>query len=475
MTKKLKWIIAVIVLVLLAAGSITAYLVISHNQIKNAKSNINDLQLVDLDYNNIVKLDINSFDGEEYILEFSPETSWVLTNRDDIDIQSTIGNVYANYYSQLTALKNVGTLTEENRTAFGFDTPSKLTLTDSEGKSATVIVGKATATNEYFYAMVEGRDSVYTIDYTTGSLLYLARNSLKDSKLLQSWSTQYFTGIEVTKGGKPGYIFKMTDEGWDAEYPVLHDASSPNVQDMLYALTDFDIDSFGDEGVTEDKLADYGYDDPYYSAKFTNESGETLTILVKDKIESFDSGTTEILYKEMGQIATVQTSYLSFLEYNPAEFLITSINTRDITDVKGVSVDLDDSYDCDFEADFSYDFSTYRMKEFSLNGKDTDVSVDTLNKAEYDLISAVLGLKYESVDTEAELPDNEAMETIEINFLDGTKTKYEYIPLKSDTNRFYVVKDGEYTGFIARRKAFSEDNSIVDCYSELQDIMSSMQ
>lgn len=62
---------------------------------------------------------------------------------------------------------------------YGLSDPVELTAVTDSGDSYQLLVGNPTPTNESYYAMLPGTTTVYTIDYTSGSVFRANKNTLK--------------------------------------------------------------------------------------------------------------------------------------------------------------------------------------------------------------------------------------------------------------------------------------------------------
>lgn len=465
MKKQKRMVVILAIIVVIVAAAFIIAMAVQNNQNKKEKETQNDLKLLSFDEDSLTKIKLTALDGEKYELENNGSAQWKLTNRKDIVIDSAYGNTVASYLSNLTADKNLGSH-EDDPKDFGLDNPVTVELNFSDGSKHTLYIGNPSSTKQYFYAKVDNKSSIYTINYTIGSLFYMTRDNMKSTYITLGWSGQDFSYVKLERNEKTVYELEQKD-GWQMLKPLKTEANSANVSNMLTTLSDCQITSFDKENPSKKELAADGFDDPYYTAILKNSDGDTITLCVADKLDFSSDKACKIWYKELNQLAEAEPRNLSFLESSPASLITSTIENSSVADISEVDVDLDDSYDCDFKATYSYDNDSAMFSNFKLNGKSIDTSDNNISEAALNLIKSTLNISFEDIDSDAK-PSGKATEKITFKTKDGD-IKYEYIPVSGTDNKFYCMKNGKYTGYIVRRKNFSQETAVVDCYQKLLD------
>ena len=74
-------------------------------------------------------------------------------------------------------------------------------------------------------------------------------------------------------------------------------------------------------------------------------------------------------------------------------------------------------------------------------------------------------MEADTVEAYAE-PENTADETITLDLTDGSSIKLDFA--QKDENTYYIFRDGEYTGLVARRKTLTKENGVIDYYKQIQ-------
>ena len=232
-----------------------------------------------------------------------------------------------------------------------------------------------------------------------------------------------------------------------------------NINNLQTNIMQLIIDKFGEEHVTEDQYAEYGFDDPAYTFYFSQEDGTETTIYAKD-YDTESAQFVECLQKETGQIFYCATSYISFLLAEPSDFLSDVIYDADMADVASVQVHIDGETDLNMELDSEN--KQYTVNDIDVAALGTD-AVDALTT----LYDNLTGLTTSTLDLTDNVPMEEEPEiTLTYNLKDGTTEVITF--LAKDKESYYVLRNGEYSGFLAKRTAFTSRNGILEFYHRLE-------
>lgn len=464
MKRNLKLIIVLAVLVAVAVVSLAAVNAYSDSKDKKAAKEAAELVLISQDSDDITAIDITDKEGEEYNFSLSG-SDWTLTNRDDVNLSSTFCTNLCSYYEHLSASKKV-TDTPSDLSIYGLDNPVTLSISDSESTS-TIYIGNATSTNDSFYVMKEGSEAVFTMDYSTAYIMSDPAMSMKNTYLTYEWTDNDYAYYKITKQGKTVIELDKSSGIWEAVSPVEHEVNSTNIITYISNISRYELDGYGNK-LTDEEYSEYGFDDPYYTFEVKNQDGDTITILVGDSIDSYSDEEIPIWYKEDNQLAYLSYENAYFLERGTEEYISEDLIDLENEDITGGEIILDDSFEVS-DIKFSCNYSTENsaFEDVTMNNKSVDMSVSNVSSLFSDFISSLLNMESDSVDAYAE-PENTADATVLIETTDGT-VKLEFATKESNT--YYVFKDGEYTGLIARRKNFSQENGIVDLYQQITEAL----
>ncbi|MCD7918629.1 MAG: DUF4340 domain-containing protein [Clostridiales bacterium] len=225
------------------------------------------------------------------------DETWAYDGDADFDLDdSTISSIV----SALEDLEATYSFTAaEELSSYGLEEPDyTLTVTDSDGNSATLYIGATSADGDY-YAMLEGdSETIYTLDSTLASAMYV---TLYDMANLPSWpdldeenvSTFSVTGDTETTITVASATVEVESDDGDASSGV-----EPEVTTEYYWMLDGqDIteDAFCDELTTDldgvsftalaafkpdsDALAEYGLDAPIeVYVSYESDDGEKVTV-----------------------------------------------------------------------------------------------------------------------------------------------------------------------------------------------------
>lgn len=466
MKRNLKLVIVLVVLVVAAVASLVAVNVVSSSKDRKAAKEAAELVLISQNSDDIKSIDITDSDGEDYQFSLS-DSDWVLTNRDDVNLSSSFCNSLCLYYGDLKATKKI-TDKADDLSIYGLDKPVKLTVSDSE-KSSTIYIGKATSTNEAFYVMKEGSDAVFTMDYSTAYVLSNPSMSMKNTYLTYEWSDDDYTYYKVTKQGKTIIELDRSSGIWEIKSPVKHEINSTSTLTILSNIARYELDGYG-EKITEEQYSEYGFDNPYYTVEIKNNEGKDMTILIGKSIDSYTDKEVPILYKDDNQLAYISYENIYFVERGTEEYTSLNLISLKNEDITGGEIKLDSNFEVqDIKFEGTYSTENNSFDNVKIDGKDIDTSVSNVSSLYSDFIYSILNMEADSVDAYAD-PQNTADETITLDLTDGSSIKLDFAT--KDDNTYYVFKDGEYTGLIARRKALTKENGVIDYYKQIQTALS---
>ena len=429
---------AIIVLVILIVASLGGYLIFSHFQNKdNSKKEAakNELNLFSFNANDCTKVDIRNESGD-YTAEFI-DSEWKLTSTDEFVVNDSLINTICSYMSSLTAEKK---LDETDKTKYGLDDPIEVSVTEND-KVHTIYVGDPTPTYESYYVMTGDDSPIFLIDYTYGSILCVNKDSLKSTRAFP-YSYSLITKIAVYDGNDPRFVlnFDKNKNGWIMDLPFHTDnIYSSDVNEVLDDFTNTNFYSFVEENLSEADYSKYGFDKPQY--KMTAGTDESSTTII---IGTYNDDETQVygLVEGSGQVVTFEVGNCPPLGCEITEVIQPMVYCRDISEVESVDVDLNGTKAL-------IEVVNSNENKYKFNGEDVpSESVSLLG----DFYTAFNTAEFETYDAKQK-PKGDVEVTITYKLKDGTKTKLEYIPIKGgEENTYWVMNNGEYSGFIVRKK-----------------------
>lgn len=455
-----KTLIAIIILVILAAGSFAAFFIAKNKKDKQEQAAMElaaDYALFSFDSNSAFKIEINCPDGQ-YTAEYIDE-KWKLTNSDDFKLSNSYAQGVASYMSTLTALKDYGEATDENKKSFGLDNPTIINLYENNNVH-TIYVGNMDPTGTYYYVMVEGKSKIYAVDSSTGGMFKATRILMKDPYIVY-YEDSEITNIELVKNGNVVYelSYNPEEDTWNlpSEYSHLK-IDKTTVTRMLAVMTRVTAQEFLDENLED--YSKYGFDNPAAELTVTGKDGSTVQLLFS--YYGNDTLTyTHVLNVDTGQVATALTGDVDFIEDTPADFMVAEVCPVSIHDLSAMNFSYNGSNDV-FDIDMDANEVTMNGTSISALGND---AYEAFNNFYYSITYMTL----ESVDISVNPDYTDPILSVEFVFEDESSTLFELC--QADEDSCYVFFDGKYNGVIVNMSDVSGKNSTEDFYEKLLDIV----
>ena len=178
-----KPIIALIILLIIAGGSVGALMAVKNKQNKEKQhkaADVADNKLFSFDPYSVTKIVFSK--GDEVYTAEKNDDLWKLDN-EEFKLDQTYYQLICSYLSDLTADTKYGEVTDDKLKMYGLDAPDKIEVTEPSG-THTIYIGNESPTGEYYYVTVDGKNNVYAIDAERGSALKLDRLLLKDKMIV---------------------------------------------------------------------------------------------------------------------------------------------------------------------------------------------------------------------------------------------------------------------------------------------------
>lgn len=465
--------LVLVAMILIALGvyfGIDAY---QTQQEEDSAEELAALQLTNIDTDSVTKLVLHSPDLDYTIELDEDDSTWVVTEGTYSYINTNYITILCNYGCELSASENLGEVDQEKIENYGLDDPVSITYYTSSG-NYTIYVGDLTPTNEYFYMMVEDDDNVYLVDADTAGYLYVTESQLRNRYIVTD-STSEFTHISLQEGDTYIYDFEITDDNWVMVEPITSPISLDysKISSLSIDLIEMEIDDFGDTDISEEDYEDYGIDENCITLHFEQENGESVTLLFENDDESDDY--INCVHVEEGDVYIFDSSYLSFLEDETEDYLVSYIYKPTQSDVTEMTISYAGSFNdqtLDFSTTFTLDFDS---ETYACDGTDFSDSEDAVEAFE-ELYDRAVGLSYESIDPDAEDPgydeDDVALQ-ISFTLSDDTVETVELIPC--DDTHYWAYIDGEFTYALVRQKKLSGNDRLLECYTEFMEALESTE
>ncbi len=324
--------------------------------------------------------------------------------------------------------------------------PIKITVTDREGNTHTVLFGNKTVTGGAYYMKHTEKPYIYLMD--TAASVY--ENSITAyispvlAKTIPEGESGYIETFGIKKKGERFFECqiipeeKRTQTGSTDLHKTIYPASySPSITRFYEALTS--VASLSGDAVVavnvsknpekQELLALFGLDNPENEV-FWSYKGEQFGFITSELI-SDDAGEFYYAYSEyMDIIVTLSAENVPFLEYGLIDFVDDYAFRYNITNVTQIIIN-DGKNKCVYEL-------THKDKQLSVTEKNTGKTIDTPSFRQFyvSLLNLRIG-GYADVET-AEGLDRELSMTIKTSF--GETYEYEFYTLS--TTRSFMTLSG---------------------------------
>lgn len=445
-----KPIIALIVLVLIAGGSLGAFLAVRNSKNKEKQKEqevLADNVLFSFDQESPIKI-VFSKGSEVYTAEKN-DGIWSLSN-DEFSLDQTYFRLICTYLSNLTANTNYGDISDEKLAMYGLDDPDTVEITEPSG-THTIYVGNVSPTGDYYYVTVDGKDKVYAIDAQRGSVLKLDRLLLKNKKLVP-YTLYDLKQVTTYKDGKVlcDLVFDPDTQTWSLpdEYGDVQ-LDQTQVTARLNTLVRLEAEEMLDENLQD--LSKYGFDKPYGEAVIKGQDGSERHLIIS---ANDDDPTYCFVLVDDEQVELYFRGDLSFSQALPYDYIVQNYiaaNSYDVSDFTFTYKDSKDSCKLDIS----------EMK-CSYNDKDVDFDSAEVYVAFNNFFNSFSIMKLTGTDVDAKPELKEPAMTAEYTFKEGGKLKIDLV--KGDGSDYYVFRDGKYIGAYVDEEMLTGRNSISEFY-----------
>lgn len=466
--KQLKW---VWILGIAAVLLTVIFLVLDHRSRENAeKLRVGaPKQLLLIDSTDVSRITIDNPEGHYAFDWDSSANTWVIASSERFNLNPYAIATICNYITDLKSQKTVA-FDCQDTSVYGFDRAVTLKVFTNSGGTENpyvLYVGDPTQTNDAYYAMVENSNDVYTIDYSSGSIFWVAKDTLKNTLLFDLYGSNVTYFRQETEGMLPIEITRSSDGAWTMQQPApdmaLQKASIDNIMETLVRAA---VQGFVEENPED--LAKYGLDDPEVKLWVRGtESGRQLSeeIWFGDPISQSQDETKVYGYLvKSKQVFTILRADTQFARTDVMSVLLPYCWDADATEVKSLSIDMGSIYDMNETLFVDLENDEYALGTTDIDALD-DANILSLFQAYYRSVS---DLAFTALDLEAK-PAGEAAITIRYEYKNGETHLLEFVP--KEENNFCLVADGVYTGKTVRLNRFTTASGVVPSYEALMNAL----
>ena len=440
---------------ILAGGSTGAFLAVKHKQDQEksaSQAQKADNVLFTINSDSISKLEFDLSDGE-YVAEKGEDGVWKLTNRAAFELDQVYMQLICTYTSELIAEDSYGKADDSKKAMYGLDDPLTIKMTD-DSRTYELYLGNESPTGEFYYAMTGDKENVYAIDSYEGSALFADRLTLKNKKLVP-YGINDISKITIKNDGKETCTISYDDATsfWklDKKYDSLT-TDQTAITAMINELVRTEAEDLMDENFTD--LAKYGLDKPDGEVIIEGKDGtkRTFTTVTNEN----DPNYSYVLIGEDKQLEIYLTSSMEVAVSTPFDYISHTLKAADMYSIKGFDIEIDGKNN-----EFTIDTDS---KTCTMNGKSLDISNSEgymLFQNFYDSFSM---MAIDGLDIDAKPDDSKTVVKVTYHNSDDTDSE---LSIAQDGDKYYIFKDGKYTGAYAPADRFSGRTSINEFYKKL--------
>lgn len=462
----MKQIRLVIILAVTAVVMVAGFFVVDHiTKKQKERAEIGAAkQLLSIDSNDVTRITVDNEDGH-FAFDWQ-DTGWVLVSEDQFPINTYAVAAICTYACNVSSEKTVA-FDCEDTSIYGFDNPVTLkiytTKTDEE-HPYVIMVGDSTPTYDAYYAMIGGSNDVYTIDYNTGSIFCVAKNSLRNNYLFDV-TTSMFTAYRLERGGKVITELKRgSDNNVVLTTPAGFDVSKVNIDDLIDRVTRVTFSEFIEDHPQD--LAKYGLDDPHTKLFLEAQSnGQPIKEEIWFGKQTSDLDTADMYgySATLDLVFTVKRNDVSFIDYDAKQYILPYCTNVELANLSSVEIDMGDVYDMHETLSLDSDNQKYAIGGTQITPEDEEL---------FDLFTnyyrAIAFLRFTETDFDA-VPQGDPAITITYTFRDGSTQVLTFIP--ESENNYWLMKDGKYTSLTVRLNRFTGTGCVTETYETLMNAL----
>lgn len=451
-----KIIISIAILAVLAIGSLTAFMIVHNNQQKKDKAAAEkaaDYVLFNFNSDNINSIKFTLDDGDYTAVLVDGE--WQLDNSDEFLLRQVYVQGVCTYMSDLTAVKDYGELTDDNKTMYGLDKPTVITASDGS-QEYTLNVGCLDPTETYYYVTTSEKSKVYAISSDDGEMLKADRQLLKD-RYIVPYTSEEVNEIQLIRDGETIFDFTYDHNSCTWNLPDEYSAftiDQTKISTLITYLVRTESQEMFEENLQD--LSKYGFDKPAAEVVIKGTDGKTHKLL----FSYYGNNTrtyTHVLFEESGQVAAVHSGDVEFINNNIENYLVSDLCSLSIYDASKLEFTYNGNKDV-----FNIDIDNSSV---DMNGKSiTELGGDAFT-AFQNFYNSISYMSFKTVDIKASPDTSEPIMSALLEKEDGDNILLELYPADNDT--YYAFINGSYTGALVDKAKVTGKNSVAEFYNEL--------
>lgn len=166
----------------------------------------------------------------------------------------------------------------------------------------------------------------------------------------------------------------------------------------------------------------------------------------------------------------MDSNYLSFLEDNASDYMLSTVYKVNLTDISAFTVQYHGSFN-DTTLDIDRSFTADSDSEtYSCDGKQITSADTELLESFQTFYTALSNLSYESLDTAADVPtDTDPALHLTYTMKDGSTHTMDLV--KKDDTTYWAFIDGTFTHAVVRQRALSGEDKVLVAYTAMEKLL----
>lgn len=460
MSKKVKMLVVTGVAMLVLIGAFVALKFL----LPEKEEEPNDLYSGELHYifnekDNEIETITVDYQGDHYVIEELSEGKYGIAEIEDctssdINFRSMI------YSSKSLATYNKVDGTNVNLADYGLDKPqSKVTFAFKDGKTYTLLFGNINSSQSGYYCMLEGGSDIYVLQTQTTDYYMKTESEYVDLTVVTAFDTSdetaypVFSYFDISRKDLDQniYIRPMTaaEKKSDMEVTAIMKMTTPidamvrndAVQECLYGFFGLTAKSCADFRLTEDRMAEFGFDDPVATLHTKYDNSE-VTLMVGDYAN--EEKTQYYLHssKQPSVVYVVDGADVSWLKVTASDLVSPVAVQPYIKDLAKITVRLKQGKEYVFALSHETDDNDKSITSVTCNGE----AVDTNNFKRY--LQLLMYTSGEDIYEGDPVDASNEMLYIEYEYNNGAEG--DIVKILKNTARYGVMEVNGKQNFTAR-------------------------
>jgi hypothetical protein len=237
----------------------------------SASSSSSTVKVLSLKQDDISKLEVKVKSGDDVVLNRVGPTNWKITSpKPFIADQDPVSTILYN----LSPMDGATVINDKptDLKQFGLAEPeARVSATEKDGKTQTVLVGDDTPTGDSAYVMLSGDPKVYSVPKNTKTSLDKGLNDLRDKRLLPV-DYDKLASVEVS-GPKLRMTFASQDGKWTVRNPTDMRGDTSKLENVIEKLRTATMDPSTPDTEKKQAASSFASGTPIATVKATDSSG----------------------------------------------------------------------------------------------------------------------------------------------------------------------------------------------------------